>query len=72
MTGAMKYYRRQWAETAEKIRTFWFLTAMIPLMLLAGCIGILSLILTSPLMVYANIRGKHLKDPWGKAGDLGL
>ncbi len=68
----MKYSKNQWAKTAEKIRTLWFLTAMIPLMLLAGCLGVFSLVLTSPLMVYANIRGKHLKDPWGKSRDLGL
>ncbi len=68
----MTFRDSRWPETAEKIRTLWFLTAMIPLMLLAGALGAVSLLLTSPLMVYAGIRGKHLKDPWRKSGKPGL
>jgi hypothetical protein len=52
--------------TAHKIRTIWFLTAMIPLILAVGILGVASLVLTSPLMIYAGIRGKHLKNPWRK------
>ncbi len=52
--------------TANKIRTIWFLFAMIPVAMLTGFLGLLSLVLCSPLMIYATIRGKHLKDPWGK------
>ncbi len=54
------------ASTAHKIRTIWFLTAMIPLVLAVGILGVASLVLTSPLMIYAGIRGKHLKNPWRK------
>lgn len=52
--------------TAQKIRTIWFLTAMIPLIVIVGILGAASLVLTSPLMIYAGITGKHLKNPWRK------
>jgi hypothetical protein len=51
---------------AHKIRTIWFLTAMIPLVMVVAILGLASLVLTSPLMLYASIRGKHLKNPWRK------
>ena len=54
----------EWLQIAAKFRTIWFLTAMIPGMVVAFLVGILSLVLTTPLMVYAAMRGKHLKDPW--------
>ncbi|AFM25244.1 hypothetical protein [Desulfomonile tiedjei] len=53
--------------TAAKIRTLWFLTAMIPLMMIAGLVGVLSLLLTSPLMVYGGMCKKHIKSPWRKS-----
>jgi hypothetical protein len=52
--------------TANKLRTIWFLFAMIPMVVVTGLLGILSIVLLSPLMIYATIRGKHLKDPWQK------
>ncbi|MBI5250804.1 MAG: hypothetical protein HY912_15040 [Desulfomonile tiedjei] len=51
---------------AHKIRTIWFLTAMIPLIIVVGVLGVASLVLTSPLMIYATVQGKHLKNPWRK------
>lgn len=53
----------RWLLWAEKIRTFWFLTAMIPVVIVTTAVGLLSLVLVSPLIVYAFIKGKHLKDP---------
>lgn len=58
-----------WPEIAVKVRTLWTLVAMIPLIILALCIGVLSVLVCTPLMVYAGIRGKHLKDPF--KGSLG-
>jgi hypothetical protein len=46
-----------------KIRTLLFLTAMAPVLLAFALLMVCSLILVSPLMIYAGIRGKHLKDP---------
>jgi hypothetical protein len=37
--------------------------AMILPLILVWFLGILSLVITSPLMLYAKIVGKHLKDP---------
>lgn len=37
---------------------------MIPLLALALGVGILSVLICVPLIVYAGIRGKHLKDPF--------
>ena len=54
---------KDWPELAVKMRTIWALFAMIPLMILALCIGVLAVLLSSPLIVYASIRGKHLKNP---------
>jgi hypothetical protein len=51
-------------KTANRIRTIWFLFAMIPLAMLTAFLGLLSLVLCSPLMIYARLQGKHLKDPW--------
>jgi hypothetical protein len=51
---------------ATRIRTIWFLFAMIPVVIVTGLLGLFSLVLCSPLMIYAGIRGKHLKDPWSK------
>jgi multisubunit Na+/H+ antiporter MnhG subunit len=52
-----------WPELALKVRTIWALFAMIPLMILALFLGILAVVITSPLITYAAIRGKHLKSP---------
>jgi hypothetical protein len=52
-----------WLAVAASIRTIWFMTAMILPLILVWLLGILSLVITSPLMLYAKILGKHLKDP---------
>jgi len=49
---------------AAQIRTVGFLMAMIPVAAAAAILGLLSLVLLSPLMIYAAFRGKHLKSPW--------
>jgi len=46
-----------------KVKTLVFLTVMAPLLLAFTVLVLCSLILVSPLMIYAGIRGKHLKDP---------
>jgi len=48
---------------AHKIRTVWLLLAMIPVVIIAGLVSLLSVIIASPLTLYAGFRGKHLKDP---------
>lgn len=48
---------------AEKIRTIWFLLAMIPVVMVTAVVGVLSLVLVSPLILYAFVAGKHIKDP---------
>jgi predicted PurR-regulated permease PerM len=53
----------RWLDTAAKIRTVWFLLAMIPVAIIAGLVGLLSLVIAAPLTIYAAIAGKHLKDP---------
>lgn len=58
-----------WSEIAVKVRTVWSLVAMIPLIVLVLCMGVLSVLICTPLIVYAGIRGKHLKDPF--KGSLG-
>ena len=55
--------RDNWLAAAASIRTIWFMLAMILPLLLAWFLGILSLVITSPLMLYAKIVGRHLKDP---------
>jgi hypothetical protein len=52
-----------WLAAAASIRTIWFMLAMILPLILVWFLGILSLVITSPLMLYAKILGKHLKDP---------
>ena len=56
-----------WLAAAASIRTIWFMLAMILPLILVWFLGILSLVITSPLMLYAKIVGKHLKDP--RTGD---
>ncbi len=51
------------AKTGAMIRTIWFLVAMIPVMLMVWLLGMLSLVLVSPLIIYAGLKGTHLKDP---------
>lgn len=46
-----------------KVRTLVFLTVMAPVLLAFTVLILCSLILVSPLMIYAGFRGKHLKDP---------
>jgi hypothetical protein len=57
------------ARTGTMIRTVWFLVAMIPLLLLVGLMGMFSLVLVSPLIIYAGLKGTHLKDPLRKKND---
>lgn len=54
----------KWHIQAARIRTVGFLCAMIPLVGVVFLLCLLSLVLISPLMVYALVAGKHLKDPW--------
>jgi hypothetical protein len=53
----------RWAATAARIRTIWFLTAMIPVMVIAGILTLLAVLASSPLMIYSGLKGGHLKDP---------
>jgi len=48
----------------ERIRGALLLPVVAPAIVLGAILGALSLLATTPLMVYAAIRGKHLKDPW--------
>ncbi len=57
---------QRWLAISARIRTVGFLMAMIPMVGVVTLLCLLSLVLISPLMVYAIVRGKHLKDPWKK------
>lgn len=57
---------RTWKEHAPKIRTIWFLVAMIPLVIMSGALCVLVLIIVSPLTAYAFVTKKHLKPPGSK------
>jgi len=46
-----------------KVRTLLFLAVMVPVLVGVVILVLFSLVLASPLMLYAGIRGKHLKDP---------
>ena len=59
-----------WLATAAAIRTIWFMCAMILPLIFVGLLEVLSLLATTPLMLYARIVGKHLKDPRTKNRDL--
>lgn len=48
----------------EKIQTICFLVLMIPVLATAAVLFLLSLVLCTPLMIYASIKGVHLKNPW--------
>jgi hypothetical protein len=50
-------------KTSAMIRTIWFMFATIPLMLFVALLGLLSVGMVSPLIIYAGLKGKHLKDP---------
>ncbi len=63
----MRKDRHPWA---QPVRTIWFIAAMIPVLVLVAVLSLLSLVLMTPLMVYAAIRGKHLKDPWSSRKKL--
>ena len=47
-----------------QMRAVLLLPVVAPAILVGAVLGVMSLLVTSPLMVYAAIRGKHLKDPW--------
>jgi hypothetical protein len=53
-----------------KVRTLLFLAAMVPVLVGVLLLVLFSLVLASPLMIYAGIRGKHLKDPRRKADNF--
>jgi len=55
--------RRERSGLLTRAKTIGFILALIPVMLAALLVGLLSLVIASPLMVYASILGKHLKDP---------
>lgn len=63
MPGEMSF-RKGRRIPATQIRTVWALIAMIPLALIVLLLCFLVLILLTPLIIYARIAGKHLKDPW--------
>ncbi len=52
-----------WLAAAAAIRTIGFMFAIIVPLIFVGFLGLLSLVVTTPLMLYAAIVGKHLKDP---------
>ncbi len=52
------------------IRTFWFITAMVPILMLVCCLLVIAFILMIPVMLYAGIKGVHLKDPWSPRDGL--
>jgi hypothetical protein len=57
------------ALTGAKIRTIAFVLAMIPVLVLVALVGILSLIVLTPVVIYAgSIRGKPLKHRQSNAG----
>jgi hypothetical protein len=57
------------ALTGAKIRTIVFLLAMMPVLIVVALVGILSLIVLSPVVMYAgSIRGKPLKHRQSNAG----
>jgi hypothetical protein len=52
-----------------KIRTIAFIVAMIPLLILVALVGILSLLVLTPVVMYAgSIRGRPLKQRQSNAG----
>lgn len=48
----------------HQMRALLLSAVMAPAIVVGAVLGALSLLVTSPLMIYAAIRGKHLKDPW--------
>jgi hypothetical protein len=55
--------------TGTKIRTIAFIVAMIPLLILVALVGILSLLVLTPVVMYAgSIRGKPFKQTQSNAG----
>ena len=57
------------ALTGAKIRTIAFLVAMMPVLIVVALVGILSLVVLSPVVMYAgSIRGKPLKHRQSNAG----
>ncbi len=64
--------RDNWLAAAASIRTIWFMVAMILPLMLAWFLGMLSLVITSPLMLYSKIVGHHLKAPRSRDDTLAL
>jgi hypothetical protein len=57
------------ALTVAKIRTIAFLVAMMPVLIVVALVGILSLIVLSPVVMYAgSVRGKPFKHRQSDAG----
>jgi hypothetical protein len=62
--------KRAWLPAAAGIRTVGFLFATIPLLMGAAVVGLLTLVLVSPLIVYSSLTGKHIKDPFRQSNSL--
>lgn len=57
------------ALTGAKIKTIAFILAMMPVLIVVALVGILSLLVLSPVVMYAgSIRGKPLKHGQSNAG----
>jgi hypothetical protein len=56
------------ARSGTRLRTLWFLLAMVPALFIMTVFVVLSLVVASPLIIYAGITHKHLKDPRRSAG----
>lgn len=48
----------------KSITTIGFVVVMIAIGALVAFLGILSLLIASPVIVYAAIKGRYLKHPW--------
>ncbi len=58
-------------QLADMIRAAWFVLAMIPVVAVSGALAFFALVLCAPLMLYAAITGKHLKDPRNRGLESG-
>jgi len=57
------------APVGARVWTIGFIVAMIPLLILVALVGILSLLILTPVVIYAgSIRGKPLKHRQNDAG----
>jgi hypothetical protein len=56
-----------WKEIAPRLRTVWFMFALIPLMAVSALVCATILLLAAPLTIYAFVTKSHLKSPWAKS-----